>query len=127
MNEILEIKNVKWVKPISHLFKIRGENMGNKNFMVLDTKKYDKDNTLYYYLYNPEKVLIYSEKALKAEMTKNNLSVLNISKHLEKKMILTVTDYRLPLTVPQNEKESFYFDLLDDLICGPFNANIPFK
>ena len=48
--------------------------MGNKNFLVCGVKELDSK---YYYLFNPDKTVVYSEKALKTEITKNNLCLLN--------------------------------------------------
>ena len=100
--------------------------MGNKNFLVCGVKELDSK---YYYLFNPDKTVVYSEKALKTEITKNNLCLLNGRvQGSQNKSNIVVSEINLPLTVSITEREAFYQELVEDLLSiGPFNGDIPFK
>lgn len=96
--------------------------MNNKNYLVCGVKELDSK---YYYLFNPNKTLVYSEKALKGEITKKNLNLIN---GVVQNNSIMISNPNLSISVSIDEREAFYLELVEDIYAlGYFNVGILFK
>ena len=95
--------------------------MNNKNYLVCGVKELDSK---YYYLFNPNKTLVYSEKALKGEITKKNLNLIN---GVVQNNSIMISNPNLSISVSIDEREAFYLELVEDIYAlGYFNVGILF-